>query len=158
MAELIEIKQVRSAIGRIQAQRATLRSLGLRKMHQTVVQPDRPEIRGMISRVAHLVEVRYPGDEAPLDIEPGQEPKGQGQPPAGPSVADDEAAERADALAETLAQEGSAPLGDLVQNAPTLTSEDEVDRPPAAPDTTADDTAQDAEAADEEPPADSDED
>ncbi len=93
MAEVIEIKQVRSAIGRGQDQRATLRSLGLRKLHQTVTQPDRPEIRGMIRKIAHLVEVRYPGDPEPLDLEPGQEPKGPGQPPAGPSVTEDATAE-----------------------------------------------------------------
>jgi ribosomal protein L30 len=38
----------------------TVRALGLRRIRQTVTQPDRPEIRGMIAKVAHLVEVRYP--------------------------------------------------------------------------------------------------
>lgn len=75
MAEqLIEITQVRSGIGAQANQRATLRSLGLRRLHQTVRQPDRPEIRGMLAKVAHLVEVRYTGDEEPLDLQPGQEP------------------------------------------------------------------------------------
>jgi large subunit ribosomal protein L30 len=130
----IEITQVRSVIGRVESQRATMRSLGLRRMHQTVTQPDRPEIRGMIRKVAHLVEVRYPGDDAPLDLEPGQEPKGEGNPAAGPSVADEEAAERAEALEEIREQEGEGTsLGDLVENPATLTSVENPDRPkPAA--------------------------
>ena len=60
-AEGLEITQVRSAIGAQQSQRRTLRALGLRRMHHTVNQPDRPEIRGMIAKVFHLVEVREPG-------------------------------------------------------------------------------------------------
>jgi large subunit ribosomal protein L30 len=131
MAE-IEITQVRSVIGRVQSQRATMRSLGLRRMHQTVTMPDRPEIRGMIRKVAHLVEVRYPGEDTPLGLEPGQEPKGEGNPPAGPSVADEDAAERAEALEEIRAEEGSVPLGDLVQNPETLTSVENPDRPKPA--------------------------
>ena len=72
MAQLV-ITQVRSLIGAQEAQRRTVRALGLRKIRQTVTQPDRPEIRGMIAKVAHLVEVRV-GDEV-LDLEPGQEPE-----------------------------------------------------------------------------------
>ena len=53
----LEITQVRSLIGAKADQRATVRSLGLRKLHQTVVQPDRPEIRGMVATVSHLVAV-----------------------------------------------------------------------------------------------------
>lgn len=56
MAEsMLRIQQVRSAIGRTQDQHATVRSLGLRRIRHTVLQPDRPEIRGMITAVAHLV-------------------------------------------------------------------------------------------------------
>jgi large subunit ribosomal protein L30 len=54
----LEITQVRSLIGSRADQRATVRSLGLRRLHHTVVQPDRPEIRGMIAKVPHLVSVR----------------------------------------------------------------------------------------------------
>ena len=61
MADL-EITQVRSLIGAKQDQRRTVRALGLRRMHHTVVQPDRPEIRGMIAKVSHLVQVREAGD------------------------------------------------------------------------------------------------
>ncbi|MDT4915991.1 MAG: large subunit ribosomal protein, partial [Pseudonocardiales bacterium] len=38
-------------------QKETLRSLGLKRMHDTVVQEDRPEIRGMVATVTHLVTV-----------------------------------------------------------------------------------------------------
>ena len=53
----LRITQVRSGIGRKKVQKRTLEALGLHRMHHTVIQPDRPEIRGMISRVSHLVEV-----------------------------------------------------------------------------------------------------
>jgi large subunit ribosomal protein L30 len=53
----IKITQVRSGIGRTQDQRATLTALGLRRMHQTVERPDTPEVRGMVFKIKHLVEV-----------------------------------------------------------------------------------------------------
>ena len=53
----LRITQVRSLIGSQDDQRATVRSLGLRRIRHTVTQPDRPEIRGMIAKVSHLVEV-----------------------------------------------------------------------------------------------------
>jgi large subunit ribosomal protein L30 len=52
---VLKITQVRSAIG--VKQRGTLRALGLRRINQTVEHPDRPEIRGMVARVPHLVKV-----------------------------------------------------------------------------------------------------
>jgi ribosomal protein L30 len=55
MSTMLRITQVGSPIGRTQDQRATVRSLGLRRIRHTVLQPDRPEIRGMIRKVAHLV-------------------------------------------------------------------------------------------------------
>ena len=51
----LRITQVRSTIGRTQDQRNTVRSLGLKRIRHTVDQPDRPEIRGMLNRVSHLV-------------------------------------------------------------------------------------------------------
>ncbi len=58
MAEArLRITQRRSGIGRKENQRRTLEALGLRRMGQTVEHPDRPEIRGMIDRVSHLVSV-----------------------------------------------------------------------------------------------------
>jgi large subunit ribosomal protein L30 len=53
----LKITQIRSAIGAKPKQRGTLRALGLRHVHQTVEHPDRPEIRGMIEAVPHLVRV-----------------------------------------------------------------------------------------------------
>jgi large subunit ribosomal protein L30 len=53
----IEVKQVRSAIGVKPKHRGTLRALGLGRVGQKNVLPDRPEIRGMVARVVHLVEV-----------------------------------------------------------------------------------------------------
>jgi len=53
----LRITQVKSAIGRKEVQKLTLKALGLKKLHQTVVHPDRPEIRGMIFRIAHLLVV-----------------------------------------------------------------------------------------------------
>jgi len=56
MAQL-KVTQVKSKIGGTSAQRDSLRSLGLRRIGQTVVKPDRPEFRGMIQAVRHLVKV-----------------------------------------------------------------------------------------------------
>jgi large subunit ribosomal protein L30 len=53
----IHVKQVRSAIGVKPKQRGTLRALGLGRVGRTAVLPDRPEIRGMVAHVVHLVEV-----------------------------------------------------------------------------------------------------
>lgn len=58
MAKQLQITLKRSLIGRPEDQRATVRSLGLRKLHQTVVQQDNPAIRGMVTKVKHLVEVK----------------------------------------------------------------------------------------------------
>jgi large subunit ribosomal protein L30 len=53
----LRITQVRSAIGAKPKQRGTLRALGLRRVRHTVEHPDKPEVRGMIARVPHLVAV-----------------------------------------------------------------------------------------------------
>ena len=53
----LEIKQVRSGIGRQGVQRRTLEALGIRRNQQSVIQEDTPAIRGMIRRVEHLVSV-----------------------------------------------------------------------------------------------------
>ncbi|MFO8184064.1 MAG: 50S ribosomal protein L30 [Candidatus Aegiribacteria sp.] len=53
----LRITQIKSAIGRKEVQKRTLEALGIRRLHHTVVHRDNPEIRGMINRVAHLVEV-----------------------------------------------------------------------------------------------------
>ncbi|MDY6995431.1 MAG: 50S ribosomal protein L30 [Actinomycetota bacterium] len=56
MAEL-KITQVRSTIGARWKQRETLRTLGLRKIRQSVVREDSPQTRGLIKTVHHLVHV-----------------------------------------------------------------------------------------------------
>ena len=53
----IQIKQIRSDIGSIPKQRATLKALGLKRINQVVTQQDTVQIRGMIKRVSHLVEI-----------------------------------------------------------------------------------------------------
>ncbi|GLY76627.1 50S ribosomal protein L30 [Actinoallomurus iriomotensis] len=53
----LKITQVKSQIGGKQYQRATLRTLGLKKIGQSVVREDRPEVLGMIQTVRHLVTV-----------------------------------------------------------------------------------------------------
>jgi len=53
----IKVTQIRSAIGTKPNQRQTLRSLGLKRINDSVVQEDRPEIRGMVATVPHLVTI-----------------------------------------------------------------------------------------------------
>jgi large subunit ribosomal protein L30 len=52
----LKVTQIRSEIGRKRNQRETLRSLGLKRINDVVVKEDRPEIRGMIFTVSHLVK------------------------------------------------------------------------------------------------------
>jgi large subunit ribosomal protein L30 len=66
VSDLLYVTQVRSSIGTKPKHRGTLRALGLRKLGQSNTLPDRPEIRGMIARVPHLISVvRVPGDGGP---------------------------------------------------------------------------------------------
>ncbi len=53
----LKVRQVRSAVGGKQNQRDTLRTLGLRRIGDESVRDDRPEVRGMINAVSHLVAV-----------------------------------------------------------------------------------------------------
>jgi large subunit ribosomal protein L30 len=53
----LRITWKKSTIGYSQRQRDTIRSLGLRRLHQTVEQDDTPSIRGLVKKVRHLVEV-----------------------------------------------------------------------------------------------------
>jgi large subunit ribosomal protein L30 len=53
----LKITQTRSEIGSKDNQRQTLRSLGLKRVRDVVVKEDRPEIRGMVQTVTHLVAV-----------------------------------------------------------------------------------------------------
>jgi large subunit ribosomal protein L30 len=54
---MLRIKLVKSVIGNTPANRATVKALGLRKMHQTVTHQDNPAIRGMIHKVKHMLSV-----------------------------------------------------------------------------------------------------
>jgi large subunit ribosomal protein L30 len=62
MAGKIKITLVRSTIGQKPAKRATVRSLGLRKISSSVVQEANPSIMGMVASVAHLVKVEELND------------------------------------------------------------------------------------------------
>jgi large subunit ribosomal protein L30 len=53
----LRVTWVRSAIGRDKRQGATVKGLGLRRLHHTVEVPDTPAVRGMIKQVIHLVRV-----------------------------------------------------------------------------------------------------
>lgn len=53
----LKLTQRRSVIDRPRDQKATVRALGLKRINDSVIKDDRPEIRGMISKVSHIVEV-----------------------------------------------------------------------------------------------------
>lgn len=57
IAKTLRITQIRSGIGLPRDQRATVRALGIKRMHHTVEQADTAVIRGMIFKVKHLVKV-----------------------------------------------------------------------------------------------------
>ena len=57
MAAKLRIKLVKSVIGYNKKQKATVQALGLRKINQQVERVDNPQIRGMVNRISHLVEV-----------------------------------------------------------------------------------------------------
>lgn len=56
-AKTIKIRQVRSPIGRPKKQREVLRSLGLRRIRHVVERSDTPAVRGMVTKISHLVEL-----------------------------------------------------------------------------------------------------
>ncbi len=56
-AGLIKIKQIGSVIGCTDKQRASVRGLGLRRIHHVVERQDTPEVRGMVHAVPHLVAI-----------------------------------------------------------------------------------------------------
>jgi large subunit ribosomal protein L30 len=63
----LKVTQRRSLIGGTKTQRDSMRSLGLKRIGDSVVQPDRPEIRGMVNIVAHLVDVESVADGAAVE-------------------------------------------------------------------------------------------
>jgi large subunit ribosomal protein L30 len=68
---VLRITLVRSTIGRPADQARTVASLGLRKLNATVERPDNPSIRGMVTKIRHLVEV----EELPATSEPVENSK-----------------------------------------------------------------------------------
>jgi large subunit ribosomal protein L30 len=56
--KVLRIKLVRSPIGYSKRHKATIRALGLHRMHETVEQVDTPTLRGMLSKVNHLVTIQ----------------------------------------------------------------------------------------------------
>lgn len=80
MAAGLKVTYRKSAIGSRQSQRATLRSLGLRRLGQSRTVPDTPVFRGMIARIRHLVAVEPvalgPGEE----LRPGEPAGGEASP------------------------------------------------------------------------------
>jgi large subunit ribosomal protein L30 len=57
MEKKMTVRWKKSAIGRPEGQKKIIKALGFRRLNQTLTFPDRPEIRGMINHVSHLVEV-----------------------------------------------------------------------------------------------------
>jgi large subunit ribosomal protein L30 len=54
---MLKITLKKSPIGYSERQKQTVRALGLRKLHSSTLKPDNPQIRGMVRKVSHLVEV-----------------------------------------------------------------------------------------------------
>lgn len=61
---MLQVKLVKSPIGNTARNRATVKALGLRKMHQTIYLPDNESVRGMIHRVKHMLSVEVVDDSA----------------------------------------------------------------------------------------------
>ncbi len=57
-SKLLKITQVRSAVGRQEGHRRTLRALGLKRHQQSVVQEDTPAIQGMIRQVSYMLDIQ----------------------------------------------------------------------------------------------------
>ncbi|PYQ12091.1 MAG: 50S ribosomal protein L30 [Acidobacteria bacterium] len=56
----LRIRMIGSVIGCPEKQRATVRGLGLRRLHQVVEREDTPAVRGMVKKIPHLVEIVEP--------------------------------------------------------------------------------------------------
>ena len=72
MASTLRVTQVRSAIGTKPKHRGTLRALGLGRIGKTNTLPDRPEIRGMIAKVPHMITVDEEAEAAPTKKAPAK--------------------------------------------------------------------------------------
>jgi large subunit ribosomal protein L30 len=72
----LKVTQVRSVIHRPKDQKQTVRRLGLHRIRDSVIKDDRPEIRGMIAKVQHLVRVEEVPGDAPGDAPGGKRDEG----------------------------------------------------------------------------------
>jgi large subunit ribosomal protein L30 len=74
----LKVTQVRSVIHRPKDQKQTVRRLGLHRIRDSVIKDDRPEIRGMIAKVHHLVRVEeVPGDAPAATKDAGARGRGR---------------------------------------------------------------------------------
>jgi len=78
---MLRIELVKSPIGNNVRNRATVQALGLRKLHQVVIQPDNSSIRGMVHHVKHMLSVEVVED-APKAAETQEAPKAERKPRA----------------------------------------------------------------------------
>ena len=74
MSSKIKVTLKKGVVGRPADQRGTVKALGLKRIGHTVEKDDRPEIRGMIFKVKHLVEV----EELPASAKTAKKPKDEG--------------------------------------------------------------------------------
>jgi len=74
----LKITYRKSAIGYSHDQRATIRSLGLRRLNSVVIHDDTPTIRGMVFKVRHLVSVEEIDDDTSPDATAGDDPERDG--------------------------------------------------------------------------------
>ncbi len=119
----LQVTQVKSSNGAKRNQLATLRSLGLRRIRHTVVVPDRPEFRGMVATINHLVVVEEVPDGTTVParaVRTAVSGADTGEPGVvgvveGPS-------ERTEELLEDqgVAGTGAASAADVVQNTPQI--------------------------------------
>jgi large subunit ribosomal protein L30 len=78
----LKVTQRRSVIDRPREQKATIRALGLHRINDSVVKEDRPEIRGMIAAVRHLVDVEeleFQGGSSPSEAKGSADPLAEGR-------------------------------------------------------------------------------
>ena len=57
MAKSLKIKQIKSAIGYSKREKNTIKALGIKRLQQEVIRPNNPQIKGMIAKVRHLLQV-----------------------------------------------------------------------------------------------------
>jgi len=57
MSKKLKVTYVKSIIGGTESQRATIRSLGFKRLHEVVIREDSPAFRGMLTKVSHLLKI-----------------------------------------------------------------------------------------------------